>query len=110
MAKHRQPSIYTIGIAYFGFGCGEVAVLSLALENPDRIVLLDDTLARRIAQAAGLHVWGTLKVLLEAKSCTIIDRVEPYVLKLGDAGMWISAEIKERILDLAGESRQQVRQ
>ncbi|MGQ9828037.1 MAG: DUF3368 domain-containing protein [Roseiflexus sp.] len=91
-------------------GAGEVAVLSLALENPDRIVLLDDTLARRIAQAAGLHVWGTLKVLLEAKSCTIIDRVEPYVSKLGDAGMWISAEIKERILDLAGESRQQVRQ
>lgn len=42
--------------------------MALALEHPDRIVLLDDSLARRIAQEAGLHVWGTLKVLLEAKA------------------------------------------
>jgi predicted nucleic acid-binding protein len=42
--------------------------MALALENPDRVVLLDDMLARRTAQAAGLQVWGTLKVLLEAKS------------------------------------------
>jgi len=49
-------------------GTGEIAVMALALENPDKVVLLDDTLARRIAQAAGLQIWGTLKILLEAKS------------------------------------------
>ncbi|GAB4579348.1 MAG: hypothetical protein Fur0022_20860 [Anaerolineales bacterium] len=85
-------------------GVGEIAAMALALENPERVVLLDDMLARRTAQVAGLQVWGTLKVLLEAKSNGIIETVEPYVSKLSDAGMWISAEIKERILKLAGES------
>jgi len=84
-------------------GVGEVAAMALALENPDKIVLLDDMLARRTAQVAGLQVWGTLKVLLEAKSYGIISKVEPYVSKLSDSGMWISTEIKERILKLASE-------
>jgi predicted nucleic acid-binding protein len=34
-------------------GAGEPAALALALENPTRVILLDDGLARRIAQAAG---------------------------------------------------------
>lgn len=85
-------------------GVGEIAAMALALENPDRVVLLDDMLARRTAQVAGLQVWGTLKVLLEARSHGIIEKVEPYVSKLSDSGMWISSEIKERILKLAGET------
>ena len=84
-------------------GTGEIAAMALALENRDRVVLLDDMLARRTAQVAGLQVWGTLKVLLEAKSQGFIDKVEPYVTKLSDSGMWVSAEVKQRILKLAGE-------
>src|SRR5436190_4584243 len=41
-------------------GRGELGAMALALENPDRTVLLDDGLARRTAQAAGLTVRGTL--------------------------------------------------
>jgi len=85
-------------------GAGELGAMALALENPDRIVLLDDMLARRTAQGAGLQVWGTLKVLLEAKSQGIIEKVEPFILKLSDSGMWVSDEVKQRILILAGES------
>jgi len=85
-------------------GAGEIAAMALALENPDRVVLLDDRLARRTAQVAGLPVWGTLKILLEAKSHGLINEIEPYIVKLSDSGMWISAEIKQRILKLAGES------
>jgi predicted nucleic acid-binding protein len=43
-------------------GAGELAAMALALENRSRVVLLDDALARHIAQAAGLEVWGTLKI------------------------------------------------
>jgi predicted nucleic acid-binding protein len=85
-------------------GAGEIAAMALALENPTRIVLLDDMLARRTAQVAGLQVWGTLKVLLEAKSQGLVDKIEPYVTSLSESGMWVSAEIKQRILILAGES------
>jgi len=85
-------------------GAGELGAMALALENPDHIVLLDDMLARRTAQVAGLQVWGTLKVLLEAKSQGLIEKIEPFISKLSEAGMWISAEVKQRILILAGES------
>ncbi|MBV6401348.1 MAG: hypothetical protein CNIPEHKO_01648 [Anaerolineales bacterium] len=85
-------------------GAGEIAAMALALENSDRVVLLDDMLARRTAQTAGLQVWGTLKVLLEAKSQGLIEKIEPHIAKLSDSGMWVSAEVKQRILTLADES------
>lgn len=84
-------------------GPGELNAMALALENPDRVVLLDDMLARRTAQAAGLIVWGTLKVLLEAKVHAHIDRVEPFLNRLNHAGMWMSSGIRQRVLALAGE-------
>ena len=85
-------------------GTGEIAAMTLALENREWVILLDDMLARRTAQAAGLQVWGTLKVLLEAKSKGFIGKIEPFVTNLSRAGMWISADIRQRILALAGES------
>jgi predicted nucleic acid-binding protein len=85
-------------------GPGELAALSLALENPGRVILLDDALARRIAQTAGLTVWGTLRVLLEGKSRGLLERIAPLVDQLDRAGMRISSSIRLRVLALAGES------
>lgn len=67
-------------------GAGEPGAMALALENPDRTVLLDDALARRTAQAAGLTVRGTLGILLDAKSRRLTERIEPWVDKLGTPG------------------------
>lgn len=78
--------------------------MALALKNKTHVVLLDDLLARRTAQAAGLMVWGTLKVLLEAKSYGLTEKIEPFVTCLGETGMWLSEEIRERILALAGKA------
>ena len=84
-------------------GAGELAVLILAREHPASTVLLDDMQARRIAQSAGLEVWGTLRVLMEAKSQRLIQRVSGHVDRLESAGMWMSDEIRRRVLALAGE-------
>jgi predicted nucleic acid-binding protein len=84
-------------------GAGELAAMALALENPDRIVLLDDGLARRIGQAAGLKVWGTLKVLIEAKAKGLTRTLAPLLDRLEEAGMWMSKDIRERVLAIAGE-------
>jgi predicted nucleic acid-binding protein len=86
-------------------GPGEIAAMALALENPSCIVLLDDRRAREIAQAAGLKVWGTLKVLLEAKAQGLTPSIEPLVGRLSESGMWISEGIRQRILILAGETK-----
>jgi predicted nucleic acid-binding protein len=84
-------------------GAGELAAMSLALENPLYVILLDDALARKTAQAAGLTVWGTLKVLLEAKRVGLIPEIAPSVDQLNKAGMWLSAEMRQRVLALANE-------
>ena len=84
-------------------GPGELAAMALAIENPSRIVLLDDMLARRTAQAAGLTVWGTLKILLECKSRGLASEITPYIDRLRLSGMWMSDQIYRRVLTLAGE-------
>jgi predicted nucleic acid-binding protein len=86
-------------------GAGELAAIALALENPDHILLLDDRLARQVAQAAGLEVWGTLRIILEAKQQGITDRVDVWIDRLRASGMWISEDIERRILALARESK-----
>ena len=85
-------------------GSGELAAMSLGLENPEKIILLDDLLAREIAKVAGLKVWGTLRVLLEAKSKGLTDAIEPSIDLLCQQGMWLSNGIRQRILTLAGEN------
>ena len=84
-------------------GRGELETMTLGLENPDFVLLLDDLLARRTAQAAGLQVWGTLRILLVGKEKGLTERLTPYIDGLVDAGMWLSVEIRQRILRLAGE-------
>jgi predicted nucleic acid-binding protein len=84
-------------------GSGELAAMALALENPERVILLDDALARRAARAAGLTTWGTLRILLEAKTSRLVPTVAPFVDRLAASGMWMSPEIRRRVLSLAGE-------
>jgi predicted nucleic acid-binding protein len=85
-------------------GPGELVTLALAFEHREQVVLLDDLLARRIAKAAGLQLWGTLRVLLEAKAQGMIPELAPYVNKLVQAGMWVSEDIRRRIFRLSGET------
>ena len=82
---------------------GEVAAMSLAFENRDCIVLLDEPIGRRAASLVGIQYWGTLKILLEAKSRGLTDTIAPYVDRLGMTGLWIVGETRQRILKLAGE-------
>lgn len=84
-------------------GAGELAALALALQHRDRVVLLDDALARKLAQAANLQVWGTLRILLEAKTQELTPTIKPWLTALAAAGMWLSQDIQRRILALANE-------
>ncbi len=98
-----EPVTIPPEIANLDLGNGESAVLALAISNPQRLLLLDDGLARRAAQNLSFTVWGTLKILLEAKSQGLTDKIAPSVERLRTSGMWISQDLQQRILDLAGE-------
>jgi predicted nucleic acid-binding protein len=47
-------------------GPGESAVLALATNHPLALVVLDDKLARRIADMQGFRLTGTASVLIRA--------------------------------------------
>ena len=82
---------------------GEVAAMSLAFENKNCVVLLDEPMARHAAVAVGVQCWGTIKVLLEARKAGIIPSIAPYVDRFGKAGIWLPSETRRRIMRLAGE-------
>ncbi len=84
-------------------GMGESSVIALAVQVGTGVVILDDLQARRVASAAGLQVWGTLRILIEAKRLGAISSVGPFIDKLINSGMWISDDIRFRILRLSGE-------
>lgn len=82
---------------------GEVAAMSLAFENRDCIVLMDDPLARRAARDVGIQCWGTIRILLEAKERGLTGEITTYVDRLASSSLLLSKENRRRILALAGE-------
>ena len=77
--------------------------MSLAFENRDCIVLMDDPLARRAARDVGLQCWGTIRILLEAKGHGLTGEITTYVDRLASSSLLLSKENRRRILALAGE-------
>jgi hypothetical protein len=62
--KIRAPISATAVSLITDLGPGESQVLMLALEAPGSIALLDDALARRMANARGIPIKGTLDYFL----------------------------------------------
>jgi len=84
-------------------GPGEAQVLTLALENPDSLVILDDRLAREIAKTANVRVTGTAGILLKAKQEGHIEAVKPFLDKLIQINFRLSNDLVNTILRLANE-------
>ena len=50
-----------------------------------------------------MTVWGTLRVVLEAKSQGLVAQIAPLLDRLSAGGLWMSDDIHRRVLALAGE-------
>lgn len=104
----RQQEPITIAPAVrlaVGLDAGEAAALSLAIEIKADAILLDERRGHQVATALGLRTIGILGILLQAKSAGILPAVGPILDDLErDAGFWISAPLRQRVLQLADES------
>jgi predicted nucleic acid-binding protein len=85
-------------------GSGELEVLTLALETVDAVVILDDRLARQVAQVLGIPLTGTLGLLLDAKRAGLIAAVGPVLDSLQVLGFRIARQTRAAVLALAGET------
>jgi predicted nucleic acid-binding protein len=84
-------------------GRGEAAVLALALESPDAVVILDDGLGRRSAELLGIRLTGTLGLLLDARKKGLIVSIAPVLDVLDQLRFRVSPATRAAVLKLAGE-------
>lgn len=85
-------------------GPGETEVLMLGLELDDPLLILDDGLARRVAQSRGLAIRGTLGTLLDAKNKGLIETVAPLLDQLDILGFRLADNTRRVVLRMAGEA------
>ncbi|MEX0803857.1 MAG: DUF3368 domain-containing protein [Candidatus Binatia bacterium] len=99
----RPPSSSIVLSLVTDLGSGEREVLALALETPDSVCILDDSLARQVAKTLQLRFTGTLGILIDAKSRGIISAVAPFLDQLQSFGFRLAPQTRAAVLKLVSE-------
>lgn len=81
---------------------GELSAIALAHAR-GAAVLLDERRGRVAAAALGLHVLGTLGLLVRARDARLIARVRPLAEALVAGGYFLAPSLVERLLAEIGE-------
>jgi len=87
----------------WGGGRGEAEVISWALRQPGAVAILDDRAARALAARFQIRVLGSLRVIVIAKERGLIREARPALEKLRGAGAYVSEDLINRAIGLAGE-------
>lgn len=82
---------------------GEASAIALALEMPGSTLIIDDLKARNYAIRLGLHVTGTIGVLIKAKLDGHIPSIRPFVEKVRQTNFRFSDSVERNAYLLAGE-------
>ena len=84
---------------------GEVEVMILAQEPPTAdLLIIDDNAAKKTAKFLGLHVTGTLGVLLKAKRMGLVEGIAPLIEDLCKNGFYVDETVKTMALKQASEN------
>jgi len=82
---------------------GEASAIALALELEDCTLIVDDQKARVMGERLGLHITGTLGVVIKAKRIGVIPSIIPLLEKIRGTDFRISEELEAIALREAGE-------
>jgi predicted nucleic acid-binding protein len=77
----------------------------LGLETTQSTLLLDDALARKVADSLELPFTGTLGILLSLKELGLVPAILPLLDHLQALNFRLSPETRSVVLRLAGEDR-----
>ena len=84
---------------------GEGEVMIVAQEPPTAdLLIIDDNAAKKTAKFLGLHVTGTLGVLLKAKRMGLVEGIAPLIEDLCKNGFYVDETVKAMALKQAGEN------
>jgi predicted nucleic acid-binding protein len=85
-------------------GAGEAEVIALALEcGPEALVVLDDGLGRRIANAHPIRMTGTVGVLCAGKRAGLLPTVRPALDSLLRVGFYLRPAVYREACRITGE-------
>jgi predicted nucleic acid-binding protein len=83
---------------------GEASAISLAIETPNSLIIVDDLKARKLASRMELKFIGTLGLFLMAKKHNVISNVRPYINKIQATDFRISQDLINYTLKKADEN------
>jgi predicted nucleic acid-binding protein len=86
----------SIPAQYAGLDFGEREALALAKELHANLILLDDKVARRVAQREMMRVKGTLGIIADAAKVKFLDFAES-VDQLQHAGMYLDQDVVDEV-------------
>jgi predicted nucleic acid-binding protein len=98
----QSPAIHAAMTEWRG-GLGEAEVISWALQNPGFTAVLDDRRARALAKKNNVPLIGSLRVIVMTKQRGLIPAAKPALEKLRGVGAYLSDELIDRAITLAGE-------
>ncbi|WP_295434383.1 DUF3368 domain-containing protein [uncultured Thiodictyon sp.] len=84
---------------------GEKQTLALARKYPDSTVIIDERLARSVAEYLGIKVTGTLGVLVKAKALGLISSFQDAALAMQGQGLFYSTGLITRLANQLGEGQ-----
>jgi predicted nucleic acid-binding protein len=100
---HQATDKYRQQLLEMQIDKGESSAIALALETPDCTIILDDYKARKIADQLGLHITGTIGVIVKAKLNGVIPSIIPILSKIRTTDFRLSVELELIALKEAGE-------
>lgn len=81
---------------------GEREAIALAKERGTQL-LVDEIRARRVASNLEIEVFGTLRILAEAKRLGLVDAVRPIIAEMQSSGYRFDRVLVRRFLERIGE-------
>lgn len=98
-----QHYVQYLQTTYDAMDIGEAEAITLAFEQAARLIILDNLAPRRVAQALTLNVTGTLGVLRDARTASLISEVRPLVDAMIQVGFYIHPNFYQQFLHDLGE-------
>jgi predicted nucleic acid-binding protein len=90
-------------VASWNLGDGESEAITLAMENSEYGVILDDLQARKCATILNLPLMGSLGLIVKAKKEGLLEVVKPTFEKLIASGLYVDHQLIEKVLTSIGE-------
>ncbi len=83
---------------------GEKQTIALARKHPDSTVIIDERLARNVAEYLGMRVTGTLGVLAKAKTLGLIPSFHQPAIAMQQQGIDYSERLIKRLAQKLAET------